>query len=72
MTSNQIKQISELAKIDNRILDLENQLDKANRHRRALINNNNLNKELVWPTEEEARRQGFIELNGNTGEHYEY
>ncbi len=64
MTSNQIKQISELAKIDNHILDLEKQLDKANKHRRALINNNDMNK---WPSDE---RIDTIGQNGNTGEHY--
>jgi hypothetical protein len=61
MTSNQIKQISELAAVDNEILDLEKQLDKLNKHRRALINNNNLNK---WPTDD------HINAVGQNGEHY--
>jgi hypothetical protein len=56
--------LPELSKIDNKILDLEKQLDRANRHRRALINNNNLNK---WPDD---NRIDVIGQNGNTGEHY--
>jgi len=64
MTSNQIKQISELARVDNEILTLEKQLDKLNKHRRALINNNNMNK---WPSDERINNIG---QNGNTGEHY--
>ncbi len=58
------KQISELARIDNEILELEKKLDKANKHRRALINNNNMNK---WPSDERINNIG---QNGNTGEHY--
>jgi hypothetical protein len=64
MTDEQIKQISELAAVDNKILNLEKQLDKLNKHRRALINNNNLNK---WPGD---NRIDVIGQNGNTGEHY--
>ena len=64
MTSNQIKQISELAAVDNQITALEKQIDKLNKQRRALINNNNLNK---WPRD---NRIEVIGQNGNTGEHY--
>ena len=64
MSNPELKQLSELTKIDNQILDLEKQLDKANKHRRALINNNNLNK---WPDD---KRIDAIGQNGNTGEHY--
>jgi hypothetical protein len=47
-------------------------VDSANRALRAHRNNFDLNKkEPVWPTPEEAKRQGIVEHNGNTGEHYE-
>ncbi len=64
MTSNQIKQISQLSIVDNEIESLEKKLDEARRKRRAIINNNNINK---WPTDE---RIDAIGQNGNTGEHY--
>ena len=61
MASNQIKQISELAAVDNQRAALEKQLDKLNKHRRALINNNDLNK---WPADD------HINAVGQNGEHY--
>ena len=64
MTNSQIKQVSALAEIDNEIRGLELSLDKAFKARRALINNNNMNK---WPDE---KRINVIGQNGNTGEHY--
>jgi len=64
MTNSQIKQVSALAEIDSKIRALELSLDKAFRERRALINNNNMNK---WPDE---NRIDAIGQNGNTGEHY--
>jgi len=64
MTSKQIKQISQLSIVDNEIESLEKKLDEAQRKRRAIINNNNINK---WPTDE---RIDTIGQNGNTGEHY--
>ena len=62
--SNSIKQTSALAEIDNKIRALELSLDKAFKERRAIINNNDLNK---WPSE---KRIDSIGQNGNTGEHY--
>ena len=56
--------IAELVKTDNKILELEKELDRLHKHRRALINNNNMNK---WPND---MRIDVIGQNGNTGEHY--
>lgn len=61
MTSNQIKQIAQLASVDNEILSLEKKLDEARRKRRAIINNNNINK---WPSDD------HINIIGQNGEHY--
>jgi len=57
--SNSIKQTSALAEIDNKIRALELSLDKAFKERRAIINNNDLNK---WPTDD------HINIVGQNGE----
>ncbi|MAF36338.1 hypothetical protein CL622_04440 [archaeon] len=63
-----IKQTADLQAIDVKIKTVEDILEDLYKQRRAIVNNNDLNKGPSWPDNDRIESIG---QNGNTGEHYD-